>query len=94
MIYGNYPILSAMEDAHAAVLDLDGLGESNAFFAIYDGHGGVFLSSTIFLEIPISVIRIFCSQICWSKCAQTIGHRRELQGTKLGNGTQEGISRD
>ncbi|KAH8083345.1 phosphatase 2C-domain-containing protein [Cristinia sonorae] len=30
-----------MEDAHAAVLDLDGNEEStNAFFAVYDGHGG------------------------------------------------------
>ncbi|PPR07801.1 hypothetical protein CVT26_014986 [Gymnopilus dilepis] len=30
-----------MEDAHAAVLDLDGNDEkSNAFFAVYDGHGG------------------------------------------------------
>eukprot|EP00918_Siedleckia_nematoides_P029409 GHVU01063409.1.p1 GENE.GHVU01063409.1~~GHVU01063409.1.p1 ORF type:complete len:510 (-),score=57.80 GHVU01063409.1:287-1816(-) len=30
-----------MEDSHAAVLDLDGSEEgSNAFFAVYDGHGG------------------------------------------------------
>jgi protein phosphatase 2C family protein 2/3 len=30
-----------MEDAHAAVLDLDGTGDkSNTFFAVYDGHGG------------------------------------------------------
>ncbi|KIM77295.1 hypothetical protein PILCRDRAFT_622146 [Piloderma croceum F 1598] len=30
-----------MEDAHAAVLSLDGADEqSNAFFAVYDGHGG------------------------------------------------------
>lgn len=30
-----------MEDAHATVLDLDGEQEdSNAFFAVYDGHGG------------------------------------------------------
>jgi protein phosphatase 2C family protein 2/3 len=37
-----------MEDAHAAVLDLDGPEESsNAFFAVYDGHGGEFLSPTI-----------------------------------------------
>ena len=86
-----------MEDAHVAVLDLDGPGESgNAFFAVYDGHGGAFLSSTIFtlVEVSISVIRICCSQICWSKFAQTIGHRRELQGTKMGNGTQESFSRD
>lgn len=30
-----------MEDAHSIVLDLDeGANESNAFFAVYDGHGG------------------------------------------------------
>lgn len=29
-----------MEDAHAAVLNLDGSDEPNAFFAVYDGHGG------------------------------------------------------
>ncbi|KIL65423.1 hypothetical protein M378DRAFT_45477, partial [Amanita muscaria Koide BX008] len=28
-----------MEDAHAAVLDLDGEPNSNIFFAVYDGHG-------------------------------------------------------
>ena len=40
---------SAQEDAHATELDLDGSGEnSNGFFAIYDGHAGAFLSSTIF----------------------------------------------
>ena len=85
-----------MEDAHAAVLDLGEPREnSNAFFAIYDGHGGGFLSSTILtLRVPLSVIRIFCSRVCWSKCAQTISHRRKLQGTKLGNDTQESISRD
>ncbi|KAF8636043.1 hypothetical protein AX15_000200 [Amanita polypyramis BW_CC] len=30
----------SMEDSHAAVLDLDGLPDVNAFFAVYDGHGG------------------------------------------------------
>lgn len=30
-----------MEDAHAAVLELDGPGDkTNTFFAVYDGHGG------------------------------------------------------
>ncbi|KAM6492869.1 Protein phosphatase 2C (PP2C)-like domain containing protein [Amanita muscaria] len=29
-----------MEDAHVAVLDLDGEPNSNGFFAVYDGHGG------------------------------------------------------
>ena len=35
---------TAMEDAHAHVLDLDegkSEAESNAFFAVYDGHGGM-----------------------------------------------------
>jgi len=30
-----------MEDAHAAILDLEGPDETpNSFFAVYDGHGG------------------------------------------------------
>ena len=35
--------LLAMEDAHAAATPLDeGADNSNAFFAVYDGHGGAF----------------------------------------------------
>jgi serine/threonine protein phosphatase PrpC len=35
--------VSAMEDAHAVVLNLnEDSDESNAFFAVYDGHGGMF----------------------------------------------------
>lgn len=35
--------MTAMEDAHATVLNLDGSeSEKNAFFAVYDGHGGRF----------------------------------------------------
>lgn len=33
-----------MEDAHAAVLNLEGSDEKNAFFAVYDGHGGTCFS--------------------------------------------------
>jgi serine/threonine protein phosphatase PrpC len=37
----NASVNSAMEDAHAIVLDLDENAEdTNAFFAVYDGHGG------------------------------------------------------
>lgn len=33
-----------MEDAHAAILDLDGENtDSSAFFAVYDGHGGTYI---------------------------------------------------
>lgn len=34
---------AAMEDAHTAILNLDGASseaETNTFFAVYDGHGG------------------------------------------------------
>lgn len=35
----------AMEDAHAAILDLDEEGgDTNAFFAVYDGHGGSYVA--------------------------------------------------
>lgn len=36
---------AAMEDAHTAELNLDGApseDETNTFFAVYDGHGGMF----------------------------------------------------
>lgn len=40
IIFLVYP---AMEDAHTAVLTLeDGTKEKNAFFGVYDGHGGIF----------------------------------------------------
>ena len=35
-------LLLAMEDAHAAILGIDEEhGDRNAFFAVYDGHGGM-----------------------------------------------------
>jgi serine/threonine protein phosphatase PrpC len=40
------PVHLAMEDAHVAVLTLeDGTRENNAFFGVYDGHGGNLLPS-------------------------------------------------
>ena len=39
---GAHLLLSAMEDAYAAILDIDEEhGDINAFFAVYDGHGGM-----------------------------------------------------
>lgn len=48
-----------MEDAHAIVLDLDGdHDDSNAFFAVYDGHGGMHAlfstQSTMFNLCPLT----------------------------------------
>ena len=43
-------LFTAMEDAHAAVLDLEAAnGKQNCFFAVYDGHSGAQL-----LSYPIS----------------------------------------
>lgn len=43
-----------MEDAHAVVLSLDENEENpNAFFAVYDGHGGMFYASLSSITRPI-----------------------------------------
>ena len=36
--------ISGMEDSHATILDLDDVPDSNAFFAVYDGHWGAHTS--------------------------------------------------
>lgn len=44
-----------MEDAHTTKLDLDEdkpESDSNAFFAVYDGHGGAFAASPYPLVAP------------------------------------------
>jgi hypothetical protein len=50
-----------MEDAHSIVLDLDeGANESNAFFAVYDGHGGVcfqYAPAPFHLTLHLKVVR-------------------------------------
>ena len=47
-------MILAMEDAHAAILDLDGVdggpkpkADRTSFFAVYDGHGGSFSSTAL-----------------------------------------------
>lgn len=43
-----------MEDAHAVVLSLDENEENpNAFFAVYDGHGGMFYAPLPLITRPI-----------------------------------------
>lgn len=42
MLTSTFRLQIAMEDSHAIVLDLDDdKQERNAFFAVYDGHGGM-----------------------------------------------------
>ena len=63
------PVSPAMEDAHAAVLSLeDGTEEKNAFFAVYDGHGGNFLPSSSSL-ISLLAYRQHRRKICRKKCS-------------------------
>lgn len=40
-------LVVGMEDAHTTVLKLDDSG--NAFFAVFDGHGGAYLPYTLAL---------------------------------------------
>ena len=69
--------IPGMEDAHAAVLDLDGPSDSNAFFAVYDGHGGVYA-----LHINDSIMLIGSRpldfKICWRKPTQASRRRRSI----------------
>lgn len=61
-----------MEDAHAAVLELDGPGDkTNTFFAVYDGHGGEFffmISLTSLINLS-EFLRIKCGSVCGTECA-------------------------
>lgn len=51
-----FPAYPAMEDAHAAVLTLEGgTEEKHAFFGVYDGHGGkIFTLFSVFTLTPHS----------------------------------------
>ena len=85
---------SAMEDAHAAVLALEGPNEkSNTFFAVYDGHGGMFQKTDylVFLNTDLFSPRIDCCSICGSECAPTVGHRRIVPSGRLRSCPQEGF---
>jgi protein phosphatase 2C family protein 2/3 len=75
-----------MEDSHAILLDLDeGSPKSNAFFAVYDGHGGE-ISTFPFLclgPIPIFVggaTAIFAGQNVHKRLVtEETYHRKEYE---------------
>lgn len=68
-----------MEDAHATILDLDedGSSDKNAFFAVYDGHGGTCSSLGVRPELDI-VCRSNGCPICRSQCSQAAYDRRNI----------------
>jgi hypothetical protein len=87
-----------MEDAHAAVLDLEGPdGKSNTFFAVYDGHGGMLLKTDLFVYLikggPTFSSRVIRCPVCWSECASAIGQRRILQSRGIRHCSKEGFPR-
>lgn len=71
-----------MEDAHTTLLKLDE-GSGNAFFAVFDGHGGAPLiiglkpktASLIFL-----IDRLLCGEIRWTTRRKTPRQRTGIQG--------------
>lgn len=79
-----------MEDAHAAILSLDeGIESSNTFFAVYDGHGGMFSNQRLFkktvlwfssrgqvVQWPNLRARTFTSGLLWRKRIANIGTKK------------------
>ena len=53
-----------MEDAHTAILNLEeDAPDGNTFFAVYDGHGGVYLSSMLLIIIWGLIVCVISSLI-------------------------------
>lgn len=88
-----------MEDAHAAVLNLDeGKSEedTNAFFAVYDGHGGMTLlpkTATFLPRAELPAPRVLRRQICWPERSQTTCFGGGLQRAQLRAGIEASIPR-
>ena len=57
----------SMEDAHAAVLDMAPDSDRRiAWFAVFDGHGGIF--SSVFAFVLLSVllfVPFYCAAFAW-----------------------------
>jgi serine/threonine protein phosphatase PrpC len=70
-----------MEDAHAAVLDIDGGGsDSTAFFAVYDGHGGENISSMLFI-LPSRLLTFSLGSTVAKYAGQNVHKRLVLEET-------------
>lgn len=80
-----------MEDSHAIVLDLDEQEtETNAFFAVYDGHGG--MSFLLLFDSEITLSRRHCCQVCWSECTQETSNNGVILCQGIRDSTQTGFS--
>jgi len=92
-----------MEDSHTAELQLDEDNRTkNAFFAVYDGHGGMWFPVVAAGRI-ISNLRRFGfsnmnrserSQVRGHQRLQTSGRRTDLQGRELPRGSEDGVFGD
>lgn len=84
-----------MEDAHAAVLDLDEQPDkSNSFFAVYDGHGGMFPCSLFSRPIIDPYSRLNRRQICRKACTPAPFERGALPSGGLREGPSAGFLGD
>lgn len=84
-----------MEDAHTAELQLDEDKRSrNAFFAVYDGHGGMMFSLGSPVLGSLNPNRSKRCQIRGEQRLQASDTGAELQGWELSGGSQEGVSGD
>jgi hypothetical protein len=82
-----------MEDAHTTLLKLDE-GSGNAFFAVFDGHGGAPLIICVEPKTAslISLIdRLFCGKIRWTARCKTPRQRTGIQGIRVRTGPEEGV---
>jgi len=59
-----------MEDAHTTLLKLDEVS-GNAFFAVFDGHGGTPLIICTRPDLIPLIDRLFCGEIRWTARCKT-----------------------
>jgi len=82
-----------MEDAHTALLKLDE-GSGNAFFAVFDGHGGTSLIIGLKPK-PANLIslidRLLCGKFRWTPRCKTPRQRAGIQGLGVRTCPEEGV---
>ena len=90
-----------MEDAHAVELDLDETDEkdTNAFFAVYDGHGGasyqLFFSTVLQLRSrsPTLINRLYGGPLCRRERAQATDYRTGILKGRISGSIEASIPR-
>ena len=82
-----------MEDAHTALLKLDE-DSGNAFFAVFDGHGGAPLIISIKPKAACLIYlidRLLCGKIRWTARCKTPRQRTGIQGIGVRTSLEESV---